>query len=189
MIHARILCAGFGGQGVMSLGQLLAYGGMLDNRHVSWIPSYGPEMRGGTAYCCVVISDRPIGSPMVVNDAGCVIVMNSPSLLKFEKSVITGGILLTNSSLISEPVTRRDILVYSIPAGDLARDCGSPKSANIVMLGAYLALTGLVKEESIIAAFDKVFGRKSPRFHSLNRVALAKGAEAVLDLNRPRIAA
>lgn len=189
MIHARILCAGFGGQGVMSLGQLLAYGAMIENRHVSWIPSYGPEMRGGTAYCCVVISDRPIGSPMVVRDAGCVIVMNSPSLHKFEKSVIPGGILLTNSSLITESATRRDILVYPIPAGDLARDCGSPQAANIVMLGAYVALTGLIKEQSIVQAFDKVFGNKAPRFHRLNKAALARGAAAVAALNRTRIAA
>lgn len=189
MIHARILCSGFGGQGVMSLGQLLAYGAMLENRHVTWIPSYGPEMRGGTAYCCVVISDRPIGSPIVVNNAGCVIVMNSPSLHKFEKSVIPGGILLTNSSLISEPATRSDILVYPIAAVDLARDCGSPQAANSIMLGAYLALTGLVKEQSIIASFDKVFGKKDPRFHSVNKAALASGAAAVGDLSGTRIAA
>ena len=189
MIHARILCAGFGGQGVMSLGQLLAYGAMLEERHVTWIPSYGPEMRGGTAYCCVVISDRPIGSPMVVNDAGCVIVMNSPSLHRFEKSVIPGGILLTNSSLISEPASRNDILAYPIPAGDLARDCGSPRAANIIMLGAYLGLTGLVREQSIIAAFDKVFGKKDARFHNLNKACLSRGAEAVAGLGGSRIAA
>ena len=189
MIHERILCSGFGGQGVMSLGQLLAYGAMLENRHVSWIPSYGPEMRGGTAYCCVVICDRPIGSPMVVNNAGCVIVMNSPSLRKFEKSVIPGGLLLTNSSLISEPATRSDILVYPIAAGDLARECGSPQAANIIMLGAYLALTGLVNEQSIIASFDKVFGKKDPHFHSVNKAALASGAAVIGELSGTQIAA
>lgn len=189
MIHARILCAGFGGQGVMSLGQLLAYGGMIENRHVSWIPSYGPEMRGGTAYCCVVISDRPIGSPIVVSDAGCLIVMNGPSLLKFEKSVIPGGIMLINSSLITEPVTRRDILAYPVPAGQLAKDCGSLQAANLVMLGAYLALTGLVRKRSIFAAFEKVFGKKDDRFHRLNKTAMAKGAAAVSEFKLTQFAA
>lgn len=189
MMNERILCAGFGGQGVMSMGQILAYAGMLENRHVSWIPSYGPEMRGGTAYCCVVISDRAIGSPIVINDAGCALIMNSPSLVKFERSVIPGGILLINSTLTKNPPTRRDIHLYQIPAGDLARECGNSKAANIVMLGAYLAVTESVSRKSIIAAFAKVFDKMDRRVNRLNIRALERGIDAVSGMHHTLIAA
>lgn len=180
MCNERILCAGFGGQGVMSLGQLLAHAGMIENKHVTWLPSYGPEMRGGTAYCNVVVSDSPVGSPIVTDNASCVIVMNLPSLLKFEKSVIPGGIILINSSLVNQAVSRRDILAYYIPAGELARECGSPKAENMVMLGAYLAVVGAVQETSIIKAFNKVFGKKDRRFFDQNIAAIHRGADAAL---------
>ncbi len=180
MFNERILCAGFGGQGVMSLGQLLAYAGMIENKHVTWLPSYGPEMRGGTAYCNVVVSNRPVGSPIVTGNATCAIVMNLPSLLKFEQSVIPGGMILVNCSLTDQTVSRRDVHAYYIPAGELAKECGNPKAANMVMLGAYLALTGTVRVASISQAFKKVFGEKGLRFLDLNILALQKGADAVL---------
>ena len=180
MCNERILCAGFGGQGVMSLGQLLTYAGMIENKHVTWLPSYGPEMRGGTAYCNVVISDSPVGSPIVTGNATCAIVMNLPSLLKFEKSVVPGGMVLVNSSLIDQTVTRRDVHAYSIPAGELASECGNVRAANMVMLGAYIALAGPVKVASIIKAFKKVFGKKGLSFLDLNVAAMHRGAEAVL---------
>ncbi|MBU1564159.1 MAG: 2-oxoacid:acceptor oxidoreductase family protein [Proteobacteria bacterium] len=189
MINERILCAGFGGQGVMSIGQLLAYAGMLEDKHVTWLPSYGPEMRGGTAYCSVVVSDKPVGSPIVTGNATCVIVMNLPSLLKFEASVKPGGLLLINSSLIDKPVDRQDIEVYGILANELAVKCGIPRAANMVMLGAYLALAGPVRIESIALAFKKVFGAKAERLLDPNIQALHLGAEAVTGLRQQSIAA
>lgn len=102
MATERVICAGFGGQGVMSMGQLLTYAGMLEKKEVSWLPSYGPEMRGGTANCSVTISDTPVGSPVITDDATCAIVMNLPSLDKFEKDVVPGGKILVNSSLIEK---------------------------------------------------------------------------------------
>lgn len=180
MCNERVLCAGFGGQGVMSLGQLLTYAGMIENKHVTWLPSYGPEMRGGTAYCNVVVSDTPVGSPIVTGNATCAIVMNRPSLLKFEKSVVPGGMILVNSSLIDQTVTRRDVHAYYIPAGQLASECGNVKAANMVMLGAYIALTGSVQVASIIKALKKVFGKKGHSFLDLNIEAMRRGADAVL---------
>ncbi len=179
MCNERVLCAGFGGQGVMSLGQLLAYAGMIENKHVTWLPSYGPEMRGGTAYCNVVVSDTPVGSPLVTDNADCAILMNLPSLLKFEKSVRAGGVILVNSSLTDKKVSRDDVRAYYIPAGELAGECGNGKAANMVMLGAYLALAEAVQPASISQAFKKVFGNKSDQLIDLNIAALRRGAEAV----------
>lgn len=178
-MNERILCAGFGGQGVMSLGQLLAYAGMIEDKHVTWIPSYGPEMRGGTAYCNVVLSDNPVGSPIVTTNATCAIVMNLPSLKKFETSVVPGGIILVNSSLIDETVSRDDLHACYIPASELATKCGNPKAANMVMLGAYLALAKPVEVDSVIEIFCKVFGKKSDSFTKLNCDAMQQGADAV----------
>lgn len=180
MYNERILCAGFGGQGVMSIGQLLAYAGMIENRHVTWIPSYGPEMRGGTAYCNVVLSSTPVGSPLVTSNATCAIIMNLPSLKKFESCVAPGGLILINSSLVNEQITRKDIQPCYIPANDLATECGNIKAANMVMLGAYLALANPVSFDSIIEVFCKVFGKKGDTFKMLNCLAMQRGAEAVL---------
>ncbi len=179
MISQKLICAGFGGQGVMSLGQLLAYGGMLEGKEVSWMPSYGPEMRGGTAYCCVNISDRPIGSPLIADDASCAIVMNLPSFKKFEPRVAPGGDLLVNSSLIDQLSCRNDIHVHYIPANEEAVACGNVKMANMVMLGAFLELTGIVHRSSIVNAFKKVFGKKAAQLLGKNQKALQRGAEFI----------
>lgn len=184
MINERILCAGFGGQGVMSIGQLLAYAGMLEDKQVTYLPSYGPEMRGGTACCNVVVSDTPVGSPIITGNATCAIVMNLPSLLKFEGSVSPGGLLLVNSSLIDKAVERRDIRVHCVLANELAVQCGIPRAANMVMLGAYLALAKPVAIESITLAFMKVFGAKAERLLDQNLRALGLGAEAVTDVDQ-----
>ena len=154
----KVICAGFGGQGVMSMGQLLAYAGMIEDKHVSWLPSYGPEMRGGTANCGVTVSDEEIGSPIITNDADIAIVMNLPSLIKFEKDVKPGGKIFVNSSLIEKKVERTDIEVYYIDANKIAADIGNIKAANLVMLGAVLKSTPIVDIESILEAFKKVFG-------------------------------
>lgn len=179
MFNEKILCAGFGGQGVMSMGQLLAYAGMIEDKHVTWMPSYGPEMRGGTAYCSVMVSDTPVGSPIINDDATCVIVMNQPSLVKFEHAVAAGGILLVNSSLIETEVTRKDITAYSIPALDLATECGNGQAANMIMLGAYLAITQVLLMANVIEAFKKVFGKKAEKLLPVNKKALEKGADII----------
>lgn len=179
MSVARIICAGFGGQGVMSMGQLLTYAGMIENKEVSWLPSYGPEMRGGTANCAVTVSDTPVGSPVITDDATAAIIMNLPSLGKFQNDVIPGGKILINSSLIKAKCDRDDVDVYYIPANDIAAELGNPKVANMVMLGAYLALDeDSANVESVLEAFKKVFGPRKEKFVPLNRQALEAGGAA-----------
>ncbi|SHH19274.1 2-oxoacid:acceptor oxidoreductase family protein [Tepidibacter thalassicus] len=179
MATEKIICAGFGGQGVMSMGQLMTYAGMLEDKEVSWLPSYGPEMRGGTANCSVIVSDTPVGSPIITNDATTAIVMNLPSLIKFEKDVVSGGKIFVNSSLIDQKIEREDIEAYYIPANEIALELGNAKVANMVMLGAYLEVTKTVKTDSVLEAFKKVFGPSKEKFIPLNKEALEKGAAAV----------
>ncbi len=179
MSTARVICAGFGGQGVMSMGQLLTYAGMLEGKEVSWLPSYGPEMRGGTANCAVTVSDSPVGSPLITGDATCAIVMNLPSLEKFEQEVKPGGKILVNSSLIEKKVQRDDVEVHYIPANDIAAELGNPRVANMIMLGAYLKADSTVEIDSVLEAFKKVFGPSKEKFVPLNKAALEKGADAI----------
>ena len=177
-MEERLIIAGFGGQGVMAMGQLLTYAGMIEDKNVSWLPSYGPEMRGGTANCSVILSDEPVGSP-VVTDSTASIVLNKPSLDKFENSVVPGGKLFINSSLIDKKSVRNDIDVYYIPANEIAMELGNDKVANMVMLGAFLEATKLVDIESILKAFTKVFGENKAHLVPLNKEALEKGAETI----------
>ncbi|WP_130807773.1 2-oxoacid:acceptor oxidoreductase family protein [Senegalia massiliensis] len=177
-MQERVIMAGFGGQGVMSIGQLLTYAGMIENKNVSWLPSYGPEMRGGTANCNVMVSDTNIGSP-IVTEATAAIVMNRPSLDKFEKDIVKDGNLLINSSLIDRKVERDDLKAYYIPANEIANELGNARVANMVMLGAYLELTNAVKIESILEAFKKVFGESKSHLIPINKEALEKGAELI----------
>lgn len=179
MLNERIICAGFGGQGVMLIGQLISYAGMIEGKEVSWLPSYGPEMRGGTANCSVMVSERPIGSPIITDDATVGIVMNLPSLNKFEADVQAGGRLLINSSLIEKKASREDIEVYYIPANDIAVELGNTRVANMVMLGAYLELTHTVSIESVMAALKKVFGEEKAHLMEINRTAMERGAAEV----------
>ena len=177
-MEEKLIIAGFGGQGVMAMGQLLTYAGMIEDKNVSWLPSYGPEMRGGTANCSVILSDEPVGSP-VVTDSTASIVLNKPSLDKFENSVVPGGKLFINSSLIDKKSVRNDIDVYYIPANEIAMELGNDKVANMVMLGAFLEATKLVDIESILKAFTKVFGENKAHLVPLNKEALEKGAETI----------
>lgn len=175
----EIIIAGFGGQGVMSMGQLLTYAGMLEGKNVSWLPSYGPEMRGGTANCCVIISDETVASP-IVTQATAVIALNKPSLDKFENTVVPGGLLFINSSLIDRRSLRDDIQVCYIPANEIADEIGNSKVANSVVLGAYLAKAGnSVSPESVIEALRKVLGPSKQDLIPLNEEALKRGAELV----------
>lgn len=155
----EIIIAGFGGQGVMSMGQLIAYAGMLEGKGVSWLPSYGPEQRGGTANCAVVVSDEPVGSPLVTRPTS-VIVLNNPSFDKFEPRVRPGGLLLLNSSLVVRASDRTDIKIIEISATDLANDLGNSRVANMILLGAFLECRKIVSIESVVESLKKV-DRKS----------------------------
>jgi len=174
MAEHRIIIAGFGGQGVLMLGKLLAYAGMKEGKNVTWLPSYGPEMRGGTANCNVIISDELIGAP-VVTEATAVIVMNLPSLDKFEAAAEPGGWLLVNQSLVPRAPTRTDVSVLTIPVNDLAQQQGSPRVANVVMLGAYLALSHAVEKTSVVAAIEDVLGANKRHLLQINLNALEAG--------------
>ncbi|MBM7865199.1 2-oxoacid:ferredoxin oxidoreductase subunit gamma [Heliobacterium gestii] len=173
-MEQRLIFAGFGGQGVMLTGQLVAYAGMLEGKHVAWIPSYGPEMRGGTANCNVTVSDRPIASPIVYEPTGA-IVLNQPSLDKFGPLVIPGGVLLINASLIGESSRRVDIRQLRLAANDLANGLGNLKVANMVLLGALLRLTSVVHVESIMAALQKILPPHRHNLLPVNRAALETG--------------
>ena len=179
MLNERVICAGFGGQGVMLIGQLISYAGMLEDHEVSWLPSYGPEMRGGTANCSVMVSEKPIGSPIITDNATAAIVMNLPSLVKFEKDVEAGGRLLINSSLIEKKASRDDLNIYYIPANELAVSLGNSRVSNMVMLGAYLELTKIVSIASVMKALKKIFGPSKEHLMQVNEEALKKGAEAI----------
>lgn len=159
MKQLELIIAGFGGQGILSAGKLLAYAGMLEGKNVSWLPSYGPEMRGGTANCSVVISDEPVGSP-ILDTANVLIVMNGPSLEKFEKSVVKDGLIISDSSLVEAKPERKDIDFVGVPATQLASDMGNLTYANIIILGKLLAKTGIISKESFEAALKKVLPAK-----------------------------
>lgn len=177
-MEEKIICAGFGGQGVMLLGQLIAYGGNEMDLHSLWFPSYGPETRGGTANCSVTISEKPVNSP-VISKADSIIVMNKPSLMKFESRVRSGGTLYINSSLVEDRVKRDDIHVFYIPANDLAMEMGNVRVANMIILGAYLEYTKLIPIEIIHHLLEKTFQDKNPSIIALNFQALEKGKEFV----------
>lgn len=171
----EVLFAGFGGQGIMLIGQMLAYAGMEEGREVTWLPSYGPEMRGGTAYCSVVVSSRPVGSPVVRNPLH-VAVLNRPSLDKFGPQVRPGGLLLINSSLIDASSDRTDIELLHVPANEIAMEEGTGKATNMAVLGAYLGRTGTVRLETIEHLLRKRFGRK-PEVLDINLRTLWRGHE------------
>lgn len=175
-MNEQIIIAGFGGQGVLSLGKMLAEAAMVEGREVTWLPSYGPEMRGGTSNCHVIVSDEWIGSPNITK-ATAVIAMNKPSLDKFEEFVEPGGTLLVNSSIIDTKAKRDDINVYYVPANQIAEELGTDKAANMVMLGAYLAIKPIVKADSVIDQLREVFGEKKAHLVELNRNAIERGAQ------------
>ncbi len=174
----QVQIAGFGGQGVMSMGQMLCYGGMLEGREVSYLPSYGPEMRGGAAYCMVIVSDHPVGAPVFAYP-DCLMAMNLPSLDKFERNVAPGGRLFINSSLISRKAERSDIDVHYIPTNDIALELGNSRVAGMVMLGAYLKLSGVVGHDGIHGALKKVLGERKASLIDVNLQALKRGSELV----------
>lgn len=173
----KILLAGQGGQGVLSAGKFLAASGLHEGKEVSYLPAYGPEMRGGTANCSVIVSEEEIASPLCTMP-DVLIALNSPSFHKFAPRVKSGGIILVNGSLSDADAGRSDVRVYKIDAGEIAIEAGNVRSANMVMTGALCALTGCVKEESILACIKTQFAEK-PKVCEVNERAFRMGADAV----------
>ena len=174
----EIMIAGFGGQGVMAIGKTLAEAGMKENKDVCWLPSYGPEMRGGTANCSVVLTDDAIVSPIVLEPTE-LIAMNLPSLLKFEPTVKAGGTIFVNSSIISEKVTRTDVKAVYVPCLEIAQELGNMKVANMVMLGAYIQAMGNLSFDTIKEMLVHMFTGPKAKLVDLNIEALARGAACV----------
>lgn len=174
----RVILAGFGGQGILFLGKVLAEVGMRAGLNVSWIPSYGPEMRGGTANCTVVISENPIASPLVtIPDT--VIAMNRPSVAKFNTHIKAGGMLMYNSSLIERQEFRDDIRLVEIPASEIADELGNPRVANLVMAGAYSKFSKLITFEAIEKFLPQIIPAKKKEMYEVNLNALRKGYQYV----------
>jgi len=177
-----IIIAGFGGQGVMLIGNLLAYAAMREGRHVTYLPTYGVEMRGGTANCMVVISSREIGSP-VVGRPHAAIVMNYPSLIKYEPKILPNGFLLINTSLINpKDVSRNDIEILNVPANEIAIESGNPRLSNMVVLGAFVERTKLVQIQSLFVSLEKVMDERYHHFIDSNIKGIQIGVEFVKKL-------
>ncbi len=174
-MQTEILISGFGGQGVLFAGQVLSYAGMDCGRMVTWIPSYGPEMRGGTANCTVIISDEEIGSPLVRHPSA-VIVMNLPSLDKYESEIKSGGVLVVNSSMVNRPVTRPDIKVVVIPGNEIAELLGDKRMTNMVLLGGLLANLPVLPVEAVEKALQDHLPARHHKLLPMNFKALRQGA-------------
>ena len=170
----QILIAGFGGQGILFAGKFLANKGMLEGRYLSWLPSYGPEMRGGTANCSVVLSDDSVGSP-IVNNPDVLIVMNLPSLDKYENAVVEGGTIFVDSTLIERKVTRSDVKAVYIPATRIAQQNGIPTLANMVLLGKVMKETDFVSYQGIEDAVRSVVSAKHADLYDVNLKAIRMG--------------
>ncbi len=177
-MQEEIVVSGFGGQGALFAGQLLTYTGMDEGLHVTWIPSYGPEMRGGTAHCIVILSDDDIGSPIIREPTVC-IVMNPPSMEKYEPLVKPGGLLVANSTLIRSRSERDDITAVYVPANDLAAELGNVKMANVVLLGAMLGTREILPLESVKRTLDEHIPQRRRHIIEPNKRALDRGVAFV----------
>ena len=168
MAANKLFFAGSGGQGVILMGQMVTFAAMFEDKETTYYPSYGPEMRGGTANCTVIVSDKDVACPLIF-EADCVVAMNLPSLIKFESLVKPGGTLLLNSSIVDRTPTRTDIRVLEVPTTEIARDLGNIKCANMVMLGAAIRATDVVKQETIERVMrEKAFTGKKAAMMDLN---------------------
>ena len=177
-MHHEIIISGFGGQGVLFAGQLLAYAALEEGRHVTWIPSYGPEMRGGTAHCTVIVSDESIGSPLVKHPTA-VLALNPPSLTKYAPKVTVGGVLILDATLITLRGERTDIQEIALPAKAIADELGVPQIANVVMLGALIAATNVVALETMDKVLEEHVSAKHRHKLEANKMALRRGAAYV----------
>jgi 2-oxoglutarate ferredoxin oxidoreductase subunit gamma len=176
MATIELVIAGFGGQGILFAGQALAHAAVSEGRHVTWMPAYGPEQRGGTATCTVVIGDEPIGSP-VVADPPAVIVMNRPSMDKFEPRVRAGGLLVINSSMVDRPAQREDVRVIAVDAVREATALGDARAANMVLLGAFLAVVPVVSPSAVQRALREMLSPGKAQIVDLNLAAVARGGQ------------
>ncbi len=174
----NVKVAGFGGQGVMMFGQILAYSATKDGINGLWFPSYGPETRGGTANCSVIVSEETINSPVFKNANHCII-FNLPSLDKFRSNVETNGLILYNSSLIEEKVNEPNLTCVGVPINDIAIELGNAKVANMVMMGAYLELTHLFSDKTILAIIEKILGEKKADLVEINVKAIEAGKQYI----------
>ena len=174
MKTTQILIAGFGGQGVLFAGKFLAYKGLTEEKQVSWLPSYGPEMRGGTANCSIILSDDPVGSP-IVSTPDALIAMNLPSYDKYEPTVIPGGKIFVDSTLIGRKANRDDVDTFYIPATKMAAEAGIPTLANMIIVGKMIKETGAVSFENLIDAMKKVVSAKHAELLEINIKALESG--------------
>lgn len=174
--------SGFGGQGVLMMGYVLAVAGMKEDRHVTYLPSYGAEVRGGTANCTVVVSDEEIASP-IASSPELVVAMNYPSMIKYQNMVKSGGTMFLNQDLISERPARKDIRIVTVPANSLAHEMGNDRALNMIMLGAMAADSGIVSENALAQAIETVFEGKKQSLVEVNRKALARGAEYISSLD------
>ena len=176
MSTRQYLFSGFGGQGILFSGKFIAYKGLIEGKNVSWLPSYGPEMRGGTASCSVIVSDTPVGSP-IVSSPDVLIAMNLPSLDRYESAVAPGGVIIADSTLIERKVNRTDVTVYYIPATRLANENGFPTLANMIIVGKILSIFEENNPADIDAALKKVISAKRADMADINRRAMQIGAE------------
>ena len=172
----QFLFSGFGGQGILFAGKFVAYKGLMDGKNVSWLPSYGPEMRGGTASCGVIVGDETVGSP-IVSTPDILVAMNLPSLDKYESTVAPGGIIFVDSTLVSRPVNRTDVTVYAIPATQMASDNGTPTLANMILVGKILKVLNDFEDDSVRAALGKVVSAKRADMLEVNLNAMKLGAD------------
>ena len=174
MATTQILIAGFGGQGVLFAGKFLAYKGLIADKQISWLPSYGPEMRGGTANCSVIVSDEPVGSPIVTNP-DVLVAMNLPSLKKYENDVVSGGIIIVDSALIAEKVARDDVTTYYVPATKMANDEGFSTLANMILMGKLMKVCEDIGFDGTETALNKVVPAKKANLIDVNLKALKTG--------------
>ena len=174
MATTQILIAGFGGQGVLFAGKFLAYKGMVEDKNISWLPSYGPEMRGGTANCSVVLSDMPVGSPIITNP-DVLVAMNLPSLQKFVDAVVPGGKIFIDSTLIDAKVARTDVEVFYIPATQMAKDAGFSTLANMILMGKLIKETQAVRFDNNKETLESFIPAKKAKLIDINCQALQTG--------------
>ena len=179
MATTRILVSGFGGQGVLTLGQLIASIALNKGKEVTWMPSYGAEMRGGTANCSVIISDKMIGSPIASTNIDILCAMNIPSIMKFLGNVKPGGHVYVNSSIVKEPISRTDVDALPIDASNIASKLGNMRVANMVMLAAFLQKTDLFTFEDVEEVLNQRFAARDPKLVALNIEAVKQGLEAM----------
>lgn len=177
-MHNELIIAGFGGQGVLLAGKILSQAALIEGKHVTYFPSYGAEIRGGTANCTVIVSDERIDSP-VTSEPGAVIAFNNPSVERFEASLVPDGLLLMNGSMVDRVPDRSDLQTFYIPAGEIARELGDERVLNVIMLGAYAGRSGVVSLDALESALRKFLAGKRAAVFEINQKALLAGVESV----------